>query len=152
MTVTPEPDVSALETTLLVSSPPVGTDIRRANEELLATVRKASDLPSPVKRYISRLTSTLEKSNSEKALLRKENEEQRVLLRDRKERVKGKRVAIKGKFVFNTQGILEVVAKAEAESSKKKPSTTKFRDEVEDILEEVESEGESDCIIVASRR
>ena len=99
---TPEPDVSALETTLLVSSPPVGTDIRRANEELLATVRKASDLPSPVKRYISRLTSTLEKSNSEKALLRKENEEQRVLLRDRKERIKGKRVAIKGKFVFNT--------------------------------------------------
>ena len=98
---TPEPDVSALETTLLVSSP-VRTDIRRANEELLATVRKASDLPSPAKRYISRLTSTLEKSNSEKALLRKENEEQRVLLRDRKERIKGKRVAIKGKFVFNT--------------------------------------------------
>jgi hypothetical protein len=42
----------------------------------------------------------LERTTLEKALLRKENAEYRELLRVRRERRKGKRVAIKGKFVF----------------------------------------------------
>ena len=157
---TPERNVSALETTLLVSSPLIRTDIRKANEELLETVRKARNLPSPAKRYIGRLTSTLERANSERALLRKENEEQRELLQYRKKHIKGKRVAIKGKFVFNTREILEIVEKAEAEASTKKARkrrrtkspTLELEDKEEEILENLESDGESDCIIVASRR
>jgi hypothetical protein len=34
--------------------------------------------------------------------------------------MKGKHIAVKGKFVFNTQEILEIVEKAEAETSKRK--------------------------------
>ena len=157
---TPEREKSALETTLLASSPPLGTDIRRANEELLSTVRKASTLPSPAKRYIARLTSTLEKSNSENTLLRKENKEQQEILQYRKERTKGKRVVIEGKFVFNTREILEVVEKAEAESSKKKPRkrqrtkspTPEIEEEGEEILEILSEESEGECIIVTQRR
>jgi hypothetical protein len=157
---TPKRDKSALETTLLASSPPDGTDIRRANEELLETVQEATNLPSPAKRYIRRLTSTLEKSNSERTLLRKENKEQRELLERRKERTKGKRIAIKGKFVFNTREILEIVEKAEAEASTKKSRKRRrttsppleIEDEEDKDIENLESEEESDCIIVASRR
>ena len=157
---TPERRVSALETTLLASSPPLETDIRRANEELLETVRNATDLPSPAKRYIARLTSTLEKSNTKVTLLEKENTEVRELLQYRKERTKGKRVAIKGKFVFNTREILEVVEKAEAEAStrkSKKRRRTKspaleIEEEEEEVLEIQSEESEEECIIVAQRR
>jgi hypothetical protein len=78
----------------------------------------------------------------------------------RRERKKGKRVAIKGKFVFNTQEMLEVVENAEAEASKgkaKKRRTTRattpeIEDEEEEDIEENTSESESDCIIVANSR
>jgi hypothetical protein len=69
---------------------------------LVNRIVRSSTLETPVKRYIERLGSALERTTSKNALLRKENAEYRKLLRVRKERKKGKRVAIKGKFVFNT--------------------------------------------------
>jgi hypothetical protein len=80
----------------------------------------SSTLETPVKRFIERSESALERTTSENALLRKENAEYRELLRVRKERKKGKRVAIKGKFVFNTKEILKLVEEAENEVSKRK--------------------------------
>lgn len=53
-------------------------------------------------------------------MLKKENDEFRELSRVRRERMKGKRVAVKGKFVFNTKEIFKIVEKAEAEASKEK--------------------------------
>ena len=157
---TPNRTESALETTLLVSSPPSETDIRKANEELLEKVRNATNLSSPAKRYISRLTSSYEKSNTERTLLRNENTEVRELLRYRKERTKGKRVAIKGKFVFNTREILEVVEKAEAEAStrkskkrrKKRSPSPEIEEEIEESIENILEESEGEEIIVAYRR
>jgi hypothetical protein len=72
----------------------------------------------------------------------------------------GKRVAIKGKFVFNTQEILRVIEEAEAEASKKKAkkrrttkaTTSEIEEEEEEDIEEDISESESSCIIVASSR
>ena len=157
---TPKRNRTPLETTLLASSPPPETDIRKANEELLETVRKATNLPSPAKRYIARLTSSFEKSNTERTLLRNENTEIRDLLRYRKERIKGKRVAIKGKFVFNTREILEVVEKAEAEAStrrskkrrRRKSITPEIEEEEEEVFEILSEESEGENIFVASRK
>jgi len=157
---TPERRVSALETTLLASSPPAGTDIRKANEELLEKVRNETNLSTLAKRYIGRLTSTLEKSNTERILLRKENTEVRELLRSRKERTKGKRVAIKGKFVFNTREILEVVEKAEAEAAttkskkrrRRRSPTPEIEEEREEVFEILSEESEGENIFVASRK
>jgi hypothetical protein len=106
------------------------------------------------------LGAAFERTTSENALLRKENAEYRELLRVRKERKKGKRVAIKGKFVFNTQEILEVVEKAEAEVSRRKTkkrrttkaTTLETEEEEEEGIESNTSESESDCIIVASSK
>lgn len=157
---TPERNLSALETTLLASSPPAGTDVRNANEELLKTVQKATNLPSPAKRYIARLTKSFEKSNTERVLLQNENAEIRKLLRYRKDRTKGKRVAIKGKFVFNIREILEVVEKAEAEASTKKSkkrrrmksTTYEIEEEEEEVLEILSEDSEGECIVVAQQR
>jgi hypothetical protein len=97
---------------------------------------------------------------SENALLRKELTEARKLLRVRKERKKGKRVAIKGNFVFDTKEILEPVGEAEAEASKRKSKerrttraiTPEIEDEEEQDIEESIYQIESDYIIVASSR
>jgi hypothetical protein len=148
-----------LDRSLLDSSPPEGTELRQATL-LVNSIVRSSTLETPVKRYIERSGAAFERTTSENDLLRKENAECRELLRVRKERKKGKRVAIKGKFVFNTQEILGLVEEAEAEASKRKAkkrrtvraTTPEIGDgEEEDIKEDI-SESESDCIIVASSR
>jgi hypothetical protein len=138
---------------------PEGTELREATS-LVNTIVRSSTLETPVKRYIERSGAAFERATSKVAILRKENTELRELLRIRKERKKGKRVAIKGKFVFNTQEILELVEEAEAEASErklKKKRTTKattpeIESEEEEDIEEDISESGSDCIIVASSR
>jgi hypothetical protein len=97
---------------------------------------------------------------SKNTLLRKELTKARELLRVYKECKKGKRVAIKGKFVFNMKEILELVEEVEIEASKGKLKkrgitraiTPKIEDEEEEDIEESIDQSESDCIIVASSR
>lgn len=164
---TPLPSIDGLPTTttlldrsLLNSSPPKGTELQQANSVLNSLVQDNKAIESPVKRYIARATSALEKSNSENTLLRKQNSEQRELLKTRKKRTKGKRVALQGKFVFNTEEILEVVRKAEAETAKKKTRkrkrnaspTPELEDIIEDVPEQEDSDSEGSCIDVALRR
>jgi hypothetical protein len=148
-----------LDRFLLDSSPPEGTELRQATS-LVNSIVRLSTLETPVKRYIERSGAAFERTTSENALLRKENAEYRELLRVRRERKKGKHVAIKGKFVFNTQEILEVVEEAEAEASKRKTKkkrttnaiTPEIEEEKEEDIEEDTSESESDCIVVARSR
>jgi hypothetical protein len=113
-----------------------------------------------VKRYIKRSGAAFERTTLENALLREENAEYKELLRVRRERKKGKRVAVKGKFVFNTKEILELVEEAEAEASKGKSkkrritraTTPEIEDEDEEGSKENTYESESDYIIAASSR
>ena len=148
-----------LDRSLLASSPLEGTELREATS-LVNSIVRSSTLGTPVKQYIERSGAAFERTTSENALLRKENTEFRELLRVRKERKKGKRVAIKGKFVFNTKEILELVEEAEVEASKRKSkkrrttraTTPEIEDEGEEGIEESIYESESDCIIVASSR
>lgn len=159
--VTPPPITTPndLDRSLLDSSPPKGTELREATS-LVNSIVHSSTLETPIKRYIERSGAAFERTTSENALLRKEITEYKELLRVRKERKNGKRVGIKGKFVFNTKEILELVEEAEAEASKGKSKkgrtakaiTLEIEDEQEEGIEENISESESDCIIVASRR
>ena len=78
------------------------------------------NITSPAKRYLKRLGAALERVESVNALLRKGNVEFRELSRVRKKRKKRKRVALKGRFVFNSKELLDIVAEAEEEASKNK--------------------------------
>jgi len=159
--VTPPPITTPndLDRSLLDSSPLKGTELQEATS-LVNSIVRSSTLETPIKRYIERSGAAFERTTSENALLQKEITKYKELLRVRKERKKGKRVAIKGKFVFNTKEILELVEEAEAEASKgkskkgrtAKATTLEIEDKQEEGIEENISESESDCIIVASRR
>jgi hypothetical protein len=112
-----------LDRSLLDGSPPEGKELREPTS-LVNSIIRSSTLITPVKQYIERSGSALERTTSENALLRKELTEARELSRVRKERKKGKRVAVKGNFVFNTKEILELVEEAEAEALKGKSKSS----------------------------
>jgi mannose-1-phosphate guanylyltransferase len=121
---------------------------------------RSSTLETPIKRYIEQSGAVLKRTSAKIALLQKEVNEARELLRVRRERKNGKHVAIAGKFVFNKKEILELVEEAENKVLKrktKKRQTTKaitpeIEEEEDEHIEEDSSESESDYIIVASSR
>jgi hypothetical protein len=106
------------------------------------------------------MTLALETTQSENVLLRKQLAETQALLWRRKERKKGKRVALKGRFVFSTQEVLEIAKAAEAETaSKKVKNRTKQQAERlsdkendDEIVEIESSDSEGSCIEVAAAR
>jgi len=151
---------SSLDLSLLHSSPPDGTELRQANALFNSQIRDVDGVPSPAKRYAERMTRALETTQSELVTIRKELAEQRELLQTRKKRKKGKRVTTQGKFVFTTAEVLQLVKEAEegtrAKKSCKQPRKPLNDKEIEEVneneLEDVSSDSNSDCIIVAKRK
>ncbi|KAM0700960.1 hypothetical protein Q7P35_012682 [Cladosporium inversicolor] len=104
------------------------------------------------------MTRTLEIAQSENVTLRKELKAREELLRTRQNRRKGKRVALKGKFVLSTDEGLKIAWEANADSARKKrcqrqqsrsASIEVSHDEL-DMLEKTFSDSYSDCIVVAA--
>jgi hypothetical protein len=149
-----------LNLSLLQSDPPNGTELREANALCNSKVQNATDLLTPVKRYISQLTQAFEATCSKNATLRKETKEQRELLKIRKNRSSGKRVALKGRFVFSTQEVLKIAREAEKATAEKtsrtrrckQPTGTKIEEQEDEPLKNIPSDSGSDCIVVAQRR
>jgi hypothetical protein len=147
-----------LDTALLCSSPPDGTELRRANTVLRNELAKPGELSSTTKRYIERMTHALEMAQSENVTLRKELMAQERLLRSRQNRRKGKRVALKGKFVLSTNEVLEIARETEANAARKKRRqqqrsrsvSIEVSEDGHDMLEKISSDSESDCIVVAT--
>jgi len=157
----PQEQVShPLDLSLLASSPPDGTELREANALLHSELDKEQPLLSPAKRYTKRITRALETAQSEVALLRKRLTDAESLLQARKQRKKGKRIALKGKFVFSTQEVLDIAKQAELEAAQKKPKkkvkegakATIIDNNKEEDIEIIFSDSDSDCIVVAATR
>ncbi|KXL42336.1 MAG: hypothetical protein FE78DRAFT_495858, partial [Acidomyces sp. 'richmondensis'] len=155
-----EQELHPLDLSLLASSPPDGTELREANALLHSELDKEQPLLSPAKRYTKRITRALETAQSEVALLRKELADTKSLLQARKQRKKGKRIALKGKFVFSTQEVLDIAKQAELEAAQKKPKGKAkqqakaiiIEGNEEEAIESVFSDSDSDCIVVAATR
>ncbi|KYG41202.1 hypothetical protein M433DRAFT_159330, partial [Acidomyces richmondensis BFW] len=149
----------SLNLSLLNSSPLDSTELRQANSMLNSALQSANALLSPVQRYTARITRAFETTQSELATVRKELANIRELLRTRKARKTGKRVALKGRFVFSTQEVLEIARQAEEGGAKAKgrkrrqqrsPSLV-TEDEILEGLPNDTSDSDSSCIQVAQR-
>lgn len=151
---------SPLDLSILDSSPPDGTELRKANAALNSELERCHEVASPIKRYIARMTRAYEMTHSELTTIRKEHSAQKELLHIRKTRKKGKRISLKGRFVFSTQEVLEIAQQAEKETSAKKGNKTtrassniiQTEEQEEDILGNQSSDSEINCIVVAARR
>jgi hypothetical protein len=77
-------------------------------------------IPSPSKNLIRDLIDFAESRDTDAILVRRELRGKEDLLNRRRERKRGKRVALKGKFLLSKDEILEVVKNIEKEAKKKK--------------------------------
>jgi len=156
---TPGPS-SSLDLSLLNSSPPEGTELREANAVFLSQIKDNAALQTPAKRYAERMTLAFETTQSTLITIQKQLAEQQELLQKRKNRTTGKRVKLKGRFVFSTAEVLQIAKEAEEVTAAKKagrkrkarPISLEIEDEVEDVLNSDPSDSGSDCIVVANTR
>ena len=91
-----------------------------ANALYISQISGANEVLSPAKRYSKRITHAFESTQSELVTLRKRVAEQDELLRTRKVRKTGKRVALSGRFVLSTEDVLQIAKEAEREAADKK--------------------------------
>ena len=105
------------------------------------------------------MTRAFETTQSELITIRKELADTQKLLRTRQARKTGKRVALKGCYMCNTQEILEVAREAEAETTRRKSRkrqrersiNAERKGSIDEHVENEPSESESDCIVVERR-
>jgi hypothetical protein len=109
-----------LDTALLCSSLPDGTELCHANAVLRNELARPGELSSTTKRYIERMTRALGMAQSGNSTLRKELKAQEELLHTCQNPRKGKWVTLKGKFVLSTDEVLKIAREAEPDSAKKK--------------------------------
>ena len=127
---------------------------------LISALDEVPGLLDSVRRYTAWLATIAESTHTELITARKELKSAKEILNTRKKRTKGKRVALEGKFVFFTQEVLDIArtAEAEAETKKKRKQPRKrtideaLDEEEAEILENVSSSSDSDCIIVARHK
>ena len=85
---------------------------------------------------------------------------QRELLQTRKARKTGKRVKLKGRFVFSTEEVFQIAKEAEEATAAKKGCkrlrkrsvSVEIEKDIESVLESLDSDSESDCIVVAEKK
>lgn len=136
-------NTSQLDLSVLKSSPPDGTELRIANSVFNAALASNEPTASPTRRYARRVTQLLERQNAELVVIRKELEEQRAILNQRKTHKRGKRVKLQGQFVFSTAEVLKIAREAERRPVAKK---LRGRPRKRPIKEVDEEEGEEEVL------
>jgi len=104
----------------ITSSPPNSTALRAANTAFNACIKSGNLLDTPARKYAKSLTQATERIAAQVAILQKERIDQEEVLGNRKERLSGKRVTIKGHFVLSTAEICDKVKAAELETLRRK--------------------------------
>ncbi|RAL59812.1 hypothetical protein DID88_000441 [Monilinia fructigena] len=121
-----------LDLSLLNSSPPNDIELRQAN--------KYRDMQSE-------LPIRLKALNAENAILRKELQEYKELLETRKKRKNGKRIKLKGEFVFSTEEVLKIIEEAEQTPLPKRRRGRPSKRQIDQVEEEMEEEEDSDSSV-----
>ena len=136
-----------LDLSLLNSSPPNDIELRQANK-VFNSALSANNLPtSPVQRYAKRITHQIESLNAENAILRKELQEHKELLETRKKRKSGKRIKLKGEFVFSTEEVLKIIEEAEQTPLPKRRRGRPSKRQIDQVEGEMEEEEDSDSSV-----
>jgi hypothetical protein len=146
----------ALDISILTSSPPEGTELRRATSYYNSIISASNDIEPVAKRFGTKMTSVLEKQYSDLALKERELRALREEIEILKGRQKGKRVRKVNKFVYSTEEIRREVVEEEAATAASKSRKTRKRRKIaieietreDSDLENIPSESEGDTIVV----
>src|SRR4030095_653914 len=158
---TPSPSIVSETTTpyLISSSPPDINTLRSANKAFNEALVNTT-LATPIRQHSQKLSRIAEHLHADNSILRRENAELKSVISARKERLAGKRIILKGKFIVSTEEIQKELAEAERKTQEKRSKKGQRRarsmirdEELEDESMDDESESEEqeirDCIVVA---
>ncbi|KFY31825.1 hypothetical protein V493_00761 [Pseudogymnoascus sp. VKM F-4281 (FW-2241)] len=135
------------------SSPPNKTTLQAANELLNSTIQARTDITTPVRQYIKKLTAGTERLQAQSIIHQHDANNLRSIIKKRTTRTKGKRVVLKGHFHISTQELCDAVVEAEKATKKQAGKRAKTKGKAisydaeseEDIEEEAQDQTESDC-------
>jgi hypothetical protein len=141
------------------SSPPDISTLQKANKLLNSTIADRTTIPTPVRKYIRKLTNGTEQLQAQSKVHQHDANNLRSILKKRTTRTKGKRVVLKGHFHISTQELCAAVVKAEKVTRKqaRKKVKTKGKAILYDTESEKDTEEEAqdgiesdleDCIVV----
>ena len=116
-------NVELFETSLIDSSPPNATELRRTNTAFRQRLGLETPLKTPERSYAFRLSVTAEKLTAQVSLLEHENTELKKLNAQRKEQIRGTRVTLKDRLLLTAEELREtarVLQETEAEKQRQK--------------------------------
>jgi hypothetical protein len=121
------------------------TAVHAANKEVNKMVDK-SDLNTPAKKYVHRLSHGYENLQAHYLISQQENRNYKRILSARKERASGKRAILKNVIIASAEEIFQSIDEAERKTKarKKKRKATKKRKWRQDSESSSSSESESD--------
>jgi hypothetical protein len=127
----PQPQTSTeydiLDRVFLNSSPPDISTLHQANQVLETALKAQTVLNTPVNRYVRKLAEETERLNTRDTIRKRETENLRAIIKTRKERKKGKRLALKGQFHISTEELRAAVVAAEKETKEQAGQRVKRR-------------------------
>jgi DDE superfamily endonuclease/Tc5 transposase DNA-binding domain len=143
-TSTPD-NVIMLETSLIDSSPPDATELKRTNTAFRRRLGLETPLKTPERGYAFRLSFTAEKLQAQVSILQHENTELKQLNAQRKEQTKGIRVALKDRLLLTAEELRETVrAMQQEEEEKQKKKAEKPRKSRKRKAQEMEAPAEEE--------
>ena len=145
-------DPQLFETSLLNSSPPDATILRKTNTALTTLIETQTPLFTPARKYVRRLTAKTEQLRAENSILKTRLNAATDLLSARQNRKKSKGIALKDQLILTTEQIhqtLTEIDKAEEErKAKKQKRNPKARGKRVEIETEEEDESDSEDYLV----
>src|SRR5579859_2932468 len=138
-------NVELFETSLIDSSPPDGTELRRTNTAFRQRLGLETPLKTPERSYAFRLTIMAEKLSAQVSLLEHENTELKRLNAQRKEQTRGTRVALKDRLLLTAEELRETArALQEMEEEKQRQRAAKPRKTRKRKAQEMEAPAEEE--------
>ena len=113
-------DSSTLNFLLLDNFFPDSTQLRNINQIFKFALQKLTNLFSPVKHYGEWIACVYEITHNNITTMHKELKQKNNLFNARKKHKTNKKIAVKRKFVFTTEKVLQLVKEVEAENAAKK--------------------------------
>lgn len=113
-------DANLFDQALVSNSSSDADQLRSTNLALNQSLEAERLMKTPQLKYIGRLGKTTERLLAQKAILLRENKELKAVISARRERQKGKRIALKDQLLLTTDEILKAVVAIEEEGRKRK--------------------------------
>ena len=136
------------------------TKLRETNKLFIFALNEIPSLLDLIQQYTTQLIMIIEFTHTKLITTQRKLKSAKEILNTRKKRTKNKKVALKSKFVFSTQKILNIARTAEAKTKTKKKHKQPRKHTIDEALDEkkaeilknVSSSSDSDCIIVARHK